>query len=272
MPLDIPMPWLRAPDTLGALSAGGSAGAAAARTALGAEESAARMAAEAIRHNDQVKLEAAQLDQREHIAAMEAATRREIAQQSQLRENQRLAMEQAYHTAQIGLAKGRLEEQKAIADAKGREAALRLQREAEFGNAVAGGMSVMDAYKQFPVPASVMNAFTHAEPKEPKPKKFSIHKVGNDLIAVDPETLEEKTVHKGSSDDANILGAAGAPAPTDERSLVQKAKDYLGIGGGTPKPSSSDRVKVKETKTGKLFTIPRSQLDEALQSGYTKAE
>lgn len=270
MALDIPMPWLRAPDTIGALSAGGSAGATAARTALGAEESAARMAAEAIRHNDQIKVEAAQLDQRERIAAMEAQTRKEIAQQNQLREQQRLAIESAYHTAQIGLAKGRLEEQKAIADAKGRDAALRLQREAEFGNAVASGMSVMDAYKQFPVPASVVNAFVHAEPKPDKPKKFSIHKVGNDLIAVDPETLEEKTVHKGSSDDANILGAAGAPAPTDERSMIQKAKDYLGIGGS--KPSSSDRVKVKETKTGKLFTIPRSQLDEALQSGYTKAE
>jgi len=44
-------------------------------------------------------------------------------------------------------------------------------------------------------------------------------------------------------------------------------------GASTPPPpaASTSRVKVKD-KTGKLYTVPASQLDEALQQGYEKAE
>ena len=166
MALDIPLPWLRAPDTLGALSAGSSAGLGAARNAAAQEESAARLAADAIQHNERNKFEAARLDQAERLSAMENETRKEIAEQNRLRESQRMAIREAYQTAQIGLAKGRLEEQQAIADAKAKDAALRLQREAQFSAAVAGGTPVMQALQQYPVPASVINAVVQTQHRE----------------------------------------------------------------------------------------------------------
>src|SRR5215470_17879183 len=126
MALDIPLPWLHTPDTIGALSAGASAGGRAAATAQQGEFESARLAADAFQHNERNKLEAARLSQDERIAMMEAQTRKEIAQQNQLRENQRLEIEQAYHQAQLGLARSRLEEQDAIAKQKAKVASDRL--------------------------------------------------------------------------------------------------------------------------------------------------
>jgi hypothetical protein len=211
MPLDIPMPWIREPDTLGALSAGASAGNAAARTAISHDEETARLAQDAAHLNASVNEESARLSQAERLAVMEAAARKEIAQQNQLREQQQLAIEQAYHTAQIGLAKGRLDEQKMLADAKGREAALRLQRESQFGAAIAGGMSVMDAYKQFPVPPSVVNAFVRAQKENPSGPVIREGKYP--LIEYDPTTRGARTIYTPPERAATTKTKTAAPDP-----------------------------------------------------------
>src|SRR5215475_6326930 len=138
MPLDIPTPWLHTPDTIGALSSGAAAGGRAAATAQRGELEGARLAADAMQHNERNKLEAARLSQDERIAQMEAQTRKDIAQQNQLRENQRLEIEQAYHQAQLGMARSRLEEQDAIAKQKARDASAKIMREQNFAAAVAG--------------------------------------------------------------------------------------------------------------------------------------
>jgi hypothetical protein len=266
MALTIPTPWITGPDVSGGLSSGAAAGGRAASIAAGRDESAARLAQDAMQHNEANKMEAARLSQQERLSMMEASTRKEIAQQNQLREQQRLAIEQAYHTAQIGLAKGRLEEQQAIADAKSKEAAMRIQRERDFGEAVASGMSVMDAYRKFPVPASVVNAFTHAEPKPAKEEKPRYFNSKGKILKVNPDGTTEE-VYTPKDEGPSILGAASGGA-TEQPGMFERAKRFL---TGTPAAAPSARVKVR-SKDGKIGTIPASQLDEALASGYTKAE
>jgi len=274
MALDIPLPWLRGPDAISALSAGASAGGRAASTALNTEMEGARLAADAMQHNERNKLEAAKLSQDERIAMMEAQTRKEIAQQNQLRENQRLEIEQAYHQAQLGIARSRLEEQDTIAKQKAKDASDKIMREQSFAAAVAGGMNVMDAYRQFPVSASILNAVTRSTKpaKEQQPRTFNIK---GKLIDVDPITREATEIYKGADEGPSILGAAAGEGGSEEKpGMVTRILDKL-LGGPTQTPAApaaaAKRVRVKNPE-GKTGFIPESQLDEALASGYTQVK
>ncbi len=66
-------PWVRGPNAAEAISSGGAVGEGAARIQAGREESAARLAQDAIQHNQQIQMESARLSQQEHLAQMEAA-------------------------------------------------------------------------------------------------------------------------------------------------------------------------------------------------------
>jgi hypothetical protein len=124
-------PWLNVtPDSfVRSANEGASAGLGAARLRQAGDSDAARLALEAQSIAQRADAADAQLSEHERIAQMEAQTRKEIAQQNQLRETQQLAIEQAYKQAQLGLGKQRIDEQKAIANAKAKEAAMTYQQE-----------------------------------------------------------------------------------------------------------------------------------------------
>lgn len=151
-------PWLDiTPETfIRAGSAGAEAGLGSARTALEAESIRTRAAQEARR-----------LSQAEHMHALEMQTRQEIAEQNRLRENQQMAIQSAYHTAQIGIAKERVDQAAAIAAQKEREAALQFADEQGFTKEIAGGTGVPEAMSKFPrTRASIVNALRLASPTE----------------------------------------------------------------------------------------------------------
>lgn len=255
MPLDIPLPWLRGPDVSGAIQGGASAGNAAARASSEAQNESVRLALEASNMQQRNQMEAQRLTQAERLAAMENQTRKEIAQQNQLREQQRMAIEQAYRQATLGIAKGRLEEQQAVADAKAKEAAMRIQRERDFGAAVAGGMSVMDAYRKFPVPASVINAFTRAQPKPAKEGKPRYFNSKGTIVEIDPETGESREVYKPKDSGPSILGAA-AEGTGEKPGIVTRTLDR--IFGGPSKPAAptaapKGKPEVGEVRAGYRF-------------------
>jgi hypothetical protein len=255
MPLDIPLPWVHGPNTSEALSSGGSAGAAAARTVASRDEDANRMAMESMQLNQRAAIESAKLSQDEHLAAMEAATRKEIAQQTALRENQKIAIEQAYHQAAIGMAKDRLDQQKMIADAKGREAAIRLQREQQFGAAVASGMSVMDAYRQFPVPPSVVNSFATQERERIKSEKPDVRSGHYPLVKVNPD---------GTT--TNIYTPPPVAPKAGSKSVGSTLMSQL-QGGAAPPASTADIPPNIGMRKSPVALLPKSTKD--LQEGQT---
>lgn len=264
MPLDIPTPWLRGPDTLGALSAGGAAGSRAAETVQRGEMEGARLAADAMAHNQRNQLEAARLSQDERIAQMEAATRKQIAQQNQLRENQRMEIEQAYRQAQLGIAKGRLEEQDMIAKSKAKDAADKLLREQNFAAAVAGGMNPMDAYRQYPVSASILNAVARSTKpaKKQQPRTFNVK---GKLVQIDPNTGEAKEIYKSEDEGPSILGAAAEGDQQQQPGFFTRVMDRL---MGTPKPNAAPASTAGSVK-GK---VERARALSAAHPDWTKEQ
>jgi hypothetical protein len=192
--IDTIPPWVRGPNVEAALASGGAVGEGAARIQAGREESAARMAQDAMQHNQQLQMESARLSQSEHLAQMEAQARKEVNEQNQLREQQRLAITAAYHQAQLGMEKGRLEQQQAIAQAKAKEAAAAFQREQAFANDVASGVPVMEAYRRNPVSASVLNAIGRTQLKEGEGKPV-LREGKYPLIEYDPKTHSTREVY-----------------------------------------------------------------------------
>ncbi len=148
-----------------------------------------------MQHNQAVQMEGARLSQQEHLARMEMQARKEVSEQNQLREQQRLAITDAYHTAELGVQKGRLEEQQAIAEAKAKNAAASFQREQAFARDVASGIPVMEAYQRNPVGASVLNAIGRTQLKEGAGGKPLLREGKYPLIEYDPKTGTTKEVY-----------------------------------------------------------------------------
>ena len=186
MPLDISMPWLRGPNTLEALSSGASAGASAARLEQESTNESARLGMEARRLNQQAAFESARLNQAAEQSQMEFQARQKLAEQNQLRQDQRLNIENAYKTAALGIAKGRLEETQKAADEKARAAALTFQREQAFAKAVASGVPVMQAYQQFPVSSALLSSVTRTQLKEDKSTAPVIREGKYPIVRVGP--------------------------------------------------------------------------------------
>ena len=243
MAIDTIPPWVRGPNVEAALSSGGAVGESGARLQAGREESAARLAQDAVQHNQQLQMESARLSQSEHIAQMEAQARKEVNEQNQLREQQRLAITSAYHQAQLGMEKGRLEQQQAVAQAKAKEAAAAFQREQAFAADVTSGVSVMDAYRRNPVSASVLNAIGRTQTKEDAGDKPIIREGRYPIVRIDPKTGESKVVYQPKSSDSDILGAASEPA-AQSPSLMSRIKNVFSPSSPLPasKTSSKDKV------------------------------
>lgn len=249
MAIDTIPPWVRGPNVEAALASGGAVGENAARLQTGREESSARLAQDAIQHNQQLQMESARLSQQEHLAQMETQARKEIAEQNQLREQQRQAITAAYHQAQIGMEKGRLEQQQAVAEAKAQNAAQAFQREQAFAKDVASGIPVMEAYQRNPVSASVLNAIGRTQLKETGESKPVIREGRYPIVRIDPKTGESKVVYtpKGAAPE-EVMGAA---AP--QSNAAPSGKMWGGAGmirGGLTAPKSS---KPSIPKAGEVF-------------------
>jgi hypothetical protein len=228
-----------------------------------------------MQNNQRLNMEAQRLSQSERMANMEMQSRREISEQNQLREQQKMAIENAKNQSLVGLAKSRLEEQKFINDQKGREAALKFQREQAFAQDLANNVPPLEAIRRNPVSASVFNALTRGTTGE-KPKYFSgdkpFFKVNPDGSVTKLYTPEKKT--------DKLLGAAGGAGDTAKKEepgffgKVGRAITGLVTPSG-PAPSMTTptpkRVRVKSPE-GKVGSIPESQLDDALAAGYTEVK
>src|SRR5882672_4793303 len=156
-------PWVRGPNAAEAISSGGSAGLGVARIQQEQQADSERMGMEAIRMRQGAQLEQARLQQAAQQHEMEFAARQKLAEQNQLREQQRLNIENAYKTAALGIAKGRLEETQQAAADKARAAALTFQREQAFARDVANGIPVMQAYQRNPVSPSLLGAVSKTQ-------------------------------------------------------------------------------------------------------------
>ncbi len=268
MAIDTIPSWVRGPNAAEAISSGASAGAHAASIAAGREESAARLAQDAMQHNQAVQMESARLSQQEHLARMEMQARKEVSEQNQLREQQRLAITDAYHQAELGVQKGRLEEQQAIAEAKARNAAASFQREQNFARDVASGVPVMEAYQRNPVGASVLNAIgrtqdtnkpihvgeaivrrqpdgTYKEEYRAPSSKKPI-KVGKSLITIDEEG-KPHVLYSGETPTSGILGAVAEP-PAQAPGLMSRIRNVFSPSAPTP-PASTAITPVPKDKT-----------------------
>ncbi len=257
MPLDIPTPWVHGPNAAEAISSGGAAGEGAARIINQREESSARLAQDALQHNQQLQMESARLSQSEHLAQMEMQARKEVSQQNQLREQQRMAITDAYHQAEIGMEKGRLEQQQAVAAAKAKEAAMAFQREQSFAKDVASGVPVMEAYQRNPVSSSVLNAISRTgESDKPihvggaivrrqpdgsykeeyrAPNTNKPIKVGKQLIQLD-EQGNPHVIYSGEKPTEDILGAVAEPA-AEKPGIMSRIKNVFSP--SVPAPSTS---------------------------------
>jgi hypothetical protein len=194
MPLDIPMPWLRGPNTLEALSSGASAGASAGRLEQESVNESARLGMESMRLRQSAAMQQAQLQQSAEQHEMEFQARQKTQQQNQLREDQRLNIENAYKNASLGIAKGRLEQTQAAAEEKAKAAALTFQREQGFAKAVASGVPVMDAYRQFPVSSALLNTVSRTQLKSGEDKPV-IREGKFPIIKINPATGQAETIY-----------------------------------------------------------------------------
>jgi len=195
MAIDTIPPWVRPADTLGALSAGASAGSAAGHLEQNNRFESARLGMEAQRMQQGAELAQAQLQQSAQQHEMEFAARQKLAEQNQLREQQRLNIENAYKNAALGIAQGRLEETQKVAADKSRTAAMQFQREQAFAQDVASGVPVMEAYRRNPVSPSLLGATERTQLKEGAKAKPVLREGKFPLIEYNPKTGETRQVY-----------------------------------------------------------------------------
>lgn len=191
MAIDSIPPWVRGVDTLGALSSGASAGAGAARTEQEGRFESARLGMEAQRLQQSAALGQAQLEQAAQQHAMEFQARQKLIEQNQLREDQRLNIENAYKTASLGIAKGRLEETQAAANQKAKQAALTFQREQAFAQDVASGVPVMEAYRRNPVSSALLGDASRITLKSDQTAKPVIREGKFPIVRIGPDGKAE---------------------------------------------------------------------------------
>lgn len=187
--------WIRGPNTLQALSSGASAGSAVARTEQEGVSESARLGMEAQRMRQSAAIEQARLAQADEHAQMEFQARQKLAEQNQLREQQRLNIENAYKTAALGIAKGRLEQTQSAAEEKAKAAALTFRREQAFARDVASGIPVMEAYQRNPVAPSLLNSVSRTQIKEDQTSKPVIREGKFPLLRINPATGQTDTLY-----------------------------------------------------------------------------
>jgi hypothetical protein len=233
---------------------------------LQAQAAQARMQQEAQIANARIQQAQAQLSQQQILAEMAAKTRQEIAQQNHLKEQQQIANQAAYQNAQIGLGQQRIQQAKAISDARARDAAMRFAAQQDFSSRMARGESVDKALYANPglVTPSTISAVTSAT--RPRPDSIPrADRVRDESLKTDIDEIILKL-----RDPRRMLSPSKKQELESQRRSLEQQRMSL-AGGTKTSTSSSERVRVK-SPNGKVGTIPASQLDEALRDGYTQVQ
>jgi len=145
---------------------GAEAGLGVARLRQSAQSDAARLGLEADALAQKAQSDAAHLSQQEHIAQMEMQARKEIAEQNRLREDQQMLIQNAYHQAEIGLGKARIDQQRALADEKAKEAAMTFAQESALAQHIAAGGDLATGLMKFPRGKGLARALNPAQDYE----------------------------------------------------------------------------------------------------------
>jgi hypothetical protein len=188
-------PWVTGPNVVGETASGASAGAAAGHLEQNNRFESARLKMEAERMQQSAALAQAQLQQAAQQHEMEFSARQKLAEQNQLRLQQQLNIQNAYKTAALGIAKGRLEETQLAASEKAKTAAMQFQREQAFAQDVANGVPVMEAYRRNPVSPSLLGATERTQLKEGAEAKPVLREGKFPLIEYNPKTGETRQVY-----------------------------------------------------------------------------
>ena len=254
MAIDTIPPWVRGVDTVGELSAGAGEGLAAAGLEQRGRFESERLGLEAQRMRQSAALAQAQLAQAAEEHQMEFQARQKLAEQNQERLKQQLNIQNAYKTAALGIAKGRLEETQRAANEKAKAAALTFQREQAFARDVASGVPVVEAYRRNPVSPALLGAAERTITKEDQNKPV-IREGRFPIVRIDPKTGEAKVVYtpKTTSTD-DIMGAANpAVQPPAKPGLLQRIFGGSSKPPEAPAPSKFGHPKVGDVRAGYRF-------------------
>lgn len=152
-------PWVTVNprDFVQAGAEGAQAGLAAARIQQQSQQEGAqndlasrRLALQADQEARQASQAEAQLSQQAQLAQMEMQARQQIAEKAALRSSQQIAIQNAYKQAMLGIDQSRIDQTKAVADQKMKEAALMFADEQGFANEVGRGTPVAEAFAKYP--------------------------------------------------------------------------------------------------------------------------
>lgn len=194
-----------------AVAGGQRAGAAQASQARQAQ---ARMAQESQLANQRIALAQQQLTQQQILAEMEAQTRKEIAQQNHLKQQQEIEVQKAYQTSRLGLEAQRIKQAEAVNNARARDAAMRFSAQQDFSSRMFRGESVDKALYANPglVTPSTISAVTSAT----RPRAATIS----------PETKVRDEALKTDIDEIvrQLRDPYGAMDPADKEKLKQERK------------------------------------------------
>jgi hypothetical protein len=271
--------WVRGPNAPEAISSGGAAGLGIARIQQEQQNESQRIGMEAMRLRQASQLEQARLAQAAEQHQMEFEAKRKLAEQNQLREQQRLNIDNAYKTAALGIAQGRLEETQKVAEEKAKNAALQFQREQGFARDVAAGVPVMEAYQRNPVAASVLSAVERSQDtnrpihvgeaivrRQPDgtykeeyraPSSNKPIKVGKNLVKLNPDGTVKLLYGPGEESKSDILGAAGESSAPQPPGLMSRIKNVFSPSAPPAPPAPTDskfgHPKVGEVRSGFRF-------------------
>jgi hypothetical protein len=154
------------------------------------------------------------------------------------------------------MAKSRLEEQQAIADAKARDAAMTIKREQDFGAAIASGMPVMEAYQRFPVSASMLNAIGRTQAKTQAEEKLAVREGRFPIVTINPRTGEAKQVWTPEKKpDESLIDFTKPSGASESPGIISRIKNVFSPSGPTPPPIESKfgHPKVGEVRFGYRF-------------------
>lgn len=175
-----------------------------------------RIAQESVADQARIAIAAQQLDQAERKIQMDSEMSRERLQKNVLLSQHRNNIAQAYHTAQIGIAKTKLED-------AARQSATASAHKHGFALAIASGKSPAEAAAQYPL---AMTAGVATQISRPDPQAYET------VTEVHPETR----------------GKPGIPA-------VEKSRGFLGFGAHPASPAVPPVPPQPETRITRRFPV-----------------
>jgi hypothetical protein len=207
-----------------------------------------------------VKEASNRLTQEQNRLEMEAQAKQATLQQTAALETQKIANQKAYQQQEIGIRQLGLENAAKAVAIKGAQAAQRLAAQNKFNSLVASGVS--------PEKAMFQSGLGTPQIAAEYDKSRSSAASASARAAIDAERLRQSAARGvlQSSETVTDPQNSANKRTTYNRVPLTATAPPLPAGSATP---SKVRVKNKDGKTG---TIPASQLQDALDAGYTQVQ